>query len=83
MTINLILYTTSHCHLCDQAELLLKACSNSNDMTWKSVEISDSTELLEHYAIRIPVLKRIDNDVEIAWPFTAHEVSNFVNSANS
>jgi hypothetical protein len=78
MSVNLILYTTSHCHLCEQAELLLRVSSRSNDITWASVEISDKTELLERYAIKIPVLKRMDNDLEITWPFTAHEISNLI-----
>ncbi|MDI1309095.1 MAG: glutaredoxin family protein [Methylotenera sp.] len=72
--INLILYTTSHCHLCEQAEsLLLKLCSE-HKLNWNSIDISDDASLYERYEIKIPVLRRIDTDDEITWPFNEDEI---------
>jgi hypothetical protein len=78
MSVNLILYSTSNCHLCEQAELLLKDCVIHNDIIWRSVEISEYPTFLNLYEIKIPVLKREDNDVEIAWPFTTRDIVSLI-----
>lgn len=68
---NLALYTTLGCHLCEQAEALILAAAGA---TVRQVEISDDAELLERYAIRIPVLHRRDTGEELDWPFDAAAV---------
>ncbi len=78
MTMNLNLYTTSHCHLCEQAESLLAALANDFDLQWSTIEIADDTRLLNLYEIKIPVLKRLDNNHEICWPFTLNEIMQFI-----
>ncbi len=63
----LVLYTTSGCHLCEQAEALVR-----RQTAWVStVEIIDDAELLERYGIRIPVLRHLDTGNELDWPFDA------------
>ena len=74
MTIQLILYTTSHCHLCEQAEYLLKVLASDLDLKWTSIEIADDAKLLALYELKIPVLKRVDNHQEIYWPFTLNDI---------
>ena len=78
MSVNLILYSTSHCHLCEQAEFLLKDCAIHNDIIWRSIDISEDSTFLHLYEIKIPVLKRVDNDVEIDWPFTSRDIVNLI-----
>jgi hypothetical protein len=78
MALNLILYSTSHCHLCEQAESILKALSDNNDIAWTSLEISEDSILLQLYETKIPVLKRVDNNIEIAWPFTAQDIRSLI-----
>lgn len=78
MSINLNLYSTSHCHLCEQAESLLVTLSNQYDISWMLVEITDNAELLESYEIKIPVLKRLSDQSEIVWPFTIVDVEQFI-----
>lgn len=78
MSINLNLYSTSHCHLCEQAESLLVTLSNQYDISWMLVEITDNAELLESYEIRIPVLKRLSDQSEIVWPFTIVDIEQFI-----
>ncbi|MCB1823957.1 MAG: glutaredoxin family protein [Candidatus Competibacteraceae bacterium] len=63
----LVLYTTSGCHLCEQAETLVR-----QQTAWVgTVEIVDDAELLERYGVRIPVLRRPDTGGELNWPFDA------------
>ncbi len=75
MIINLILYSTSHCHLCEQAEALLLKLALEHGVNFQSVEIADNANLYELYEIKIPVLKRVDTDVEICWPFNEDDIS--------
>jgi hypothetical protein len=63
------LYTTSHCHLCEQAEAILKSIMNDYDISWISIEIADNDQLLEAYGTKIPVIKVIGSNTELAWPF--------------
>ena len=74
MKISLNLYSTSHCHLCDQAATLLKEIQNQFEIDWLNIEIADDDSLLERYGVKIPVLKRLDTNVEIAWPFTSSDI---------
>jgi hypothetical protein len=70
MTIHLNLYSTTHCHLCEQAEVLLMSLAGQYDIQWTNIEIVDDSILFERYAVKIPVLKMRETNVEIAWPFT-------------
>jgi hypothetical protein len=69
-----ILYGTVGCHLCELAEAQLAALLERLQLAAGSVEIecidiSDSDELLMRYGERIPVLQRLTDSAEIAWPF--------------
>lgn len=64
----LILYTTRGCHLCEQAEALVR---RQTGMAIGLVEIADDAELLERYGVRIPVLRRLETGGELDWPFDA------------
>lgn len=65
----LLLYTTSGCHLCETAEKLLHEALEL--VQFKPIEIADDETLLEHYGMRIPVLRRADTGEELNWPFDA------------
>ena len=68
------LYGTAFCHLCEQAEAVLREIGIEADY----VDIADDDVLLEKYGIRIPVLKRADTGAELGWPFDAVVVSRFL-----
>ena len=70
------LYTTSNCHLCEQAEQLLKSIKEVQDITLIEIAIND--DLIELYGTRIPVLQRTDNLAELSWPFNSDEVKAFI-----
>jgi hypothetical protein len=72
-TINL--YSTSHCHLCDDATHILNKLSI---YPFNIVEITDNEQLLSTYGTRIPVLQREDNNAELNWPFSTQDVVNFL-----
>ena len=68
------LYTTSACHLCELAEALLHEAGLSAE----SIEIANEDSLVSRYGIRIPVIKRLDTQAELDWPFTSQDVLLFM-----
>jgi hypothetical protein len=77
MSKQLILYSTSHCHLCELAlSLVMKL---PEDIEVALIDIADNETLLVEYGLRIPVLQRKDTLVELDWPFSEIEVHEFLN----
>lgn len=68
------LYGTEFCHLCEEAEAVLHKAG----VAVVHIDIAGDDELLEKYGARIPVLRRIDNNAELGWPFDAVAVSQFL-----
>ena len=66
----LVLYGRESCHLCDDAELILRGLGVAAEY----VDITSDAKLLADYALRIPVLKRLDSGAELGWPFDAATV---------
>jgi glutaredoxin len=71
---SLVLYGTSCCHLCEQAEAMLREAG----IDAEHVDIAEDDGLLEKYGTRIPVLRRGDNGRELGWPFDAGAVASFI-----
>lgn len=69
----LILYGTSGCHLCEQAERLLAQAAASRVLHWQYVDIALDASLCERYGERIPVLCTKDGR-ELAWPFSLLDI---------
>jgi hypothetical protein len=46
--------------------------------SFEKVEIDDVPELLKRYEIYIPVLKRVDNQQELFWPFDQLQLATFL-----
>lgn len=78
MTVDINFYTGKHCHLCDLADELLKQVSAKRLGTVTKVDISTDHDAYHLYAVRIPVLKRTDNDVELGWPFNLSQLEEFL-----
>ena len=71
----LMLFGTSGCHLCEQAEVIINACvPNAVDY----VDIAEQEQWQEQYAIRIPVLYDPETKQELGWPFDQADVEGFV-----
>lgn len=69
------LFTTTHCHLCEQALNLL---AEFNDWSVNTIEIAYNNHLVELYGHRIPVIQRIDTLAELIWPFSKLEINDFL-----
>jgi len=65
---DVILYTTAGCHLCDLANELLVAIPSHYKIEIIPTEIGDDDDLVERYGIRIPVVQFADGS-EMGWPF--------------
>lgn len=84
---------TSDCQLCDEAEYLLFTQLNCHGLRAWRIDISagdNADALIELYGLRIPVLRFVADgesdavsslahaDDELAWPFTAAQISQFL-----
>ena len=72
----LILYGTSGCHLCEEAEALLDCClRTANSPTgFETVDIATDPELVESYGLLIPVLRNVESGIELNWPFGPEDI---------
>lgn len=78
MRIAFKLYSTSHCHLCEQAEELINSIQNEYDVSFTIIDIADDISLQAIYERRIPVLKRLDNNEEIGWQFAIDDIKKII-----
>jgi len=69
-----ILFHTDACHLCELAEELVK----ESGISYVKYDICDDEDLAEQYGIRIPVLKQVDSENELNWPFDEAVLKNFL-----
>lgn len=83
--IKLSLIGTSHCHLCEEAVLIVEDAIQTlkvqdKTLTLNQVDIIDNKLLYEQYAIKIPVLCIEVNQIDkvIFWPFAKQDVLNLI-----
>ncbi len=76
--IQLTLYTTSGCHLCEEAEEMLKLLQNEQVCRWVAVEISEDDRLVDLYGVRIPVIATVEGR-ELGWPFALKALNDWLN----
>jgi hypothetical protein len=74
----IIFYTTAGCHLCEQAEAMLRQSAREFTLDWETSDIADDPELVARYGIRIPVLRRSEDGAELGWPFDQEQLKSFV-----
>jgi len=67
-------YGTSNCHLCEQAEAILRGMRLSAE----KIDIAKDDVLMAKYGNRIPLLRRVDNNMELGWPFDEAAVTQFI-----
>ena len=78
--IRLLLLGTSSCHLCEQAELIIKSClANNKELTIETIDIAVQEQWQEQYALRIPVLYHPETKKDLGWPFNQAQVKEFIN----
>ena len=82
--IRLLLFGTSGCHLCEQAQQILNDCfPYSVELAIETVDIAEQEQWQEQYAIRIPVLYHPETKNELGWPFDQQQVKNFFIELNN
>jgi len=75
----LLLLGTSGCHLCEQAEEIIRLCLvNQYDQWIEIVDIADHEQWQQRYAVRIPVLYHPETQRELGWPFDQSHVIKFI-----
>jgi len=67
------LFGTLGCHLCEEAEQVLQPFVDRG-LIVELLDIIDSEQWLERYALTIPVLRRVDNGQELNWPFDEQDI---------
>jgi hypothetical protein len=73
----LVLFTTQGCHLCEDAHELLLSAAEKHPIQLHLQEIGDDDELVARYGIRIPVVLFPDC-TELGWPFTEDELEQII-----
>lgn len=76
LSLKLILYGTSACHLCEEALAILLPITNAFCITMLQVDIAGEDDLMARYGLRIPVLAY--NGLELDWPFNAEQIVAFL-----
>ena len=86
----LLLYGTSGCHLCEQAEVVLEpvlahinqqlvnAGMGEAVVVLQLQEITDDPELMQRYSLRIPVIRFAESEIELSWPFDGTQAWEFL-----
>ena len=78
---NMILYSTEGCHLCEEAEQLLADLRGTlPGLAWEVVDIANDDVLFERYGWSIPVV--VDGaGRELLWPFDRAALQAFVDGS--
>lgn len=79
MTVPLVLYHTSGCHLCEKARDLLWPFLSSRQISLVEIDIAESDLLIESYGIRIPVVVS-SSGAELDWPFDQEQIVSLIES---
>lgn len=78
----IILYGTDYCHLCEQAEALLRELTAEHYQLEK-VDISEDDELMERYSMRIPVVRLHNTTNDLGWPFDRVSLAEYLRTTKS
>lgn len=76
--INLYLFGTSGCHLCEEAEEIINLVCQVEAIKIENIDIAEQEKWQDKYAIRIPVLYHPETKKELGWPFTQGQIQIFI-----
>jgi glutaredoxin len=79
MSIHVVLYSTSACHLCERAAALLSSMPELRRVQLEVIDIADDDALAARYGAAIPVLACAGH--ELAWPFNADDIMTLIDRA--
>ena len=69
---------TLGCHLCEVAEALVLNGVEKEQCEIYLVDIAEDDQLLEKYAVRIPVLVDVQSGKALDWPFDKQQLQQFL-----
>lgn len=80
--IQIQLYSTTGCHLCEQAVEVVASAFLHLGLVGEieEVDIAESDELIDAYGTRIPVVRIGSSTEELQWPFTQEDVCRILAS---
>jgi len=75
----IILYSTDYCNLCEEAEALIHTALQGQIYSIRKLDVSMDNQLIETYGLRIPVIAVADKATEeLNWPFDEAQIRDFV-----
>lgn len=74
----ILFYTTSGCHLCEQAEAILRPIVELNQLSWRPVDIASDAALVERFGVRIPVVQVAGAEQDLGWPFSPEQLLDYL-----
>jgi thiol-disulfide isomerase/thioredoxin len=77
---SLVLYSTSGCHLCDDAKALVLPLLSEFQLGFLEVDIVNSQKLIDLYGVRIPVVKIEESNADLGWPFESSQLRKYLSS---
>jgi hypothetical protein len=77
---NYILYGTSACHLCEEAEAIIQPIQQRFGFMLQKIDIAGTDALISEYGTRIPVLYCKETTQSLEWPFDESQLINFINA---
>ena len=78
----LVLYSTDHCTLCDQALELLFSMPELAGQPLRVVDVATDDGLLEQFGERLPVLEVCGADERLDWPFDRTAILGLIKTQN-
>lgn len=75
---NYILYGTSACHLCEEAEAIIQPIQQIFGFMLHKIDIAESDTLITEYGTRIPVLYCNRTTQSLEWPFDEAKLIQFI-----
>lgn len=77
---NYILYGTSACHLCEEAEAIIQPIQQRFGFMLQKIDIAGIDALISEYGTRIPVLYCKETTQSLEWPFDESKLIQFMNT---
>jgi hypothetical protein len=76
------LYGKVECHLCEEAEAMLRRVAADLRVTYRKIDIQSSPELFERLRYRIPVIEVAGGET-LDWPTTPERIRRAIRGAAS
>jgi len=76
----LVLFSSKACCLCDEAMSLIERSALKQSLSIKKVDIYTDKQLLIRYRTTIPVVRDVQSESEIGWPFDIDSFDSWLRS---